>query len=108
MVEGGSAPRYNALTFCIPIDRKRYPFRIVPSIDKWFPFHINIPTILFKTFWTLCFPVEENVIQVDPPPPRTVLDVTSQTLFTYFAFAKDLNFVQGGMGEKSCKGHVYE
>ena len=25
-----------------------------------------------------------------------MLGVTSQTLFTYFAYAKDLNFVQGG------------
>ena len=27
-----------------------------------------------------------------------MLGVTSQTLFTYFAYAKDLNFVQGGGG----------
>ena len=42
----------------------------MPSIDKWFPFHINITTILFKTFGTLCVSGEENVIQVDPPPPE--------------------------------------
>ena len=29
-----------------------------------------------------------------------MLGVTSKTLFTYFAYAKDLNFVQGG-GEKN-------
>ena len=32
-------------------------------------------------------------------PPWTVLGVTSQTFFTYFAYAKDLNFAQGGLGE---------
>ena len=75
----------------------------MPSIDKWFPFHINITTILFKTFGTLCVSGEENVIQVDPPPPWTVLDVTSQTLFTYFAYAKNLNFVRGGGGRDLIK-----
>ena len=39
---------------------------------------------------------EENVIQVDPPSP---LGVTSQTLCAYFAYVKDLNFVQWGWGE---------
>ena len=28
-----------------------------------------------------------------------MLGVTSQTLFTYFAYAKDLNFAQGGWGK---------
>ena len=39
-----------------------------------------------------------------------MLDVTSQTLFSYVSYAKDLNFVQTGwgVGEKSCKGRVYE
>ena len=32
-------------------------------------------------------------------PPWTVLGVTSQTFFTYFAYAKDLNFAQGGWGK---------
>ena len=73
----------------------------------------NQTTILVKTFGTLCVSGEENVIQVDPPPPPLdirVLGVTSQTLFTYFAYGKDLNFVWGGggVGEKSCLGHVYE
>ena len=58
-------------------------------------------TILVKTFGTLCVSGEENVIQVDPPPPLNirVLGVTSQTLFTYFAYGKDLNFVWGGGGK---------
>ena len=50
-------------------------------------------TILVKTFGTLCVLGEENVIQVDPPPPWTVLGVTSQTPFTYLVHFKDLNFV---------------
>ena len=42
--------------------------------------------------------------QVDPPPLWTVLGVTSQTLFTYFAYAKDFNFVRGvGVGENLVK-----
>ena len=48
----------------------------------------NISTILVKMLGT--------IIQVDPPPP---LGVTSQTLCAYFAYVKDLNFVQGGWGE---------
>ena len=50
-------------------------------------------TILVKTFGTLCILGEENVIQVDPPPPWTVLGVTSQTPFTYLVHFMDLNFV---------------
>ena len=34
-------------------------------------------TILVKTFGTLCVSGEENVIQVDPPSPGTVLGVTN-------------------------------
>ena len=34
-------------------------------------------TILVKTFGTLCVSGEENVIQVDPPSPWTVLDVSN-------------------------------
>ena len=37
-----------------------------------------------------------------------MLGVTSQTLFTYFAYAKDLNFVQGGGGvEKNLMKAVF-
>ena len=32
-----------------------------------------------------------------------MLGVTSQTLFTYFAYAKDLNFVQGGVAKNLIK-----
>ena len=53
----------------------------------------NISTILVKTLGTISVSGEENVIQVDPPSP---LGVTSQTLCEYFAYVKDLNFVQGG------------
>ena len=61
----------------------------------------NQTTILVKTFGTLCVSGEENVIQVDPPHPLNtrVLGVTSKTLFTYFAYGKDLNFVWGGGGK---------
>ena len=52
-----------------------------------------LPTILVKTFGTLCVLGDENVIQVDPPPPSTVLGVTSQTPFTYLVHFMDLNFV---------------
>ena len=53
-----------------------------------------LPTILVKTFGTLCVLGDENVIQVDhPPPPSTVLGVTSQTPFTYLLHFMDLNFV---------------
>ena len=54
-----------------------------------------LPTILVKTFETLCVLGDENVIQVDPPPspPSTVLGVTSQTPFTYLVHFMDLNFV---------------
>ena len=40
--QGGSTPRSNPLPFtCIyHFSRKRYPFR-TPSIDKWYPFHIQ-------------------------------------------------------------------
>ena len=37
-----------------------------------------------------------------PTPSLTVLGVTSQTPLTYLAHVKDLNFVGGGRGEKSC------
>ena len=50
-------------------------------------------TILVKTFGTLCFLGEENIIQVDPLPSWTVLGVTSQTPFTYLVHFMDLNFV---------------
>ena len=33
-----------------------------------------LPTILVKTFGTLCVLGDENVIQVDPPPPPTPLN----------------------------------
>ena len=56
----------------------------------------NISTILVKTLGTISVSGEENVIQVEPPSP---LGVTSQTLCAYFAYVKDLNFVQGGWGE---------
>ena len=36
------------------------------------------------------------------------LGVTSQTPFIYFTHVKDLNFVQVGVGGKSCYGRVYE
>ena len=53
-----------------------------------------LPTILVKTFGTLCVLGDENVIQVDhQPPPSTVLGVTSQTPFTYLLHFMDLNFV---------------
>ena len=53
-----------------------------------------LPTILVKTFGTLCVLGDENVIQVDPPPPAsTVLGVISQTPFTYLVHFMDLNFV---------------
>ena len=57
-----------------------------------------LPTILVKTFGTLCVLGDENVIQVDPPPPplsppSTVLGVTSQTPFIYLVHFMDLNFV---------------
>ena len=71
---------------------------------------LSHPTILVKTFGTLCVLGEENVIKVDPPhPPRTVLGVTSQTPFTYLVHFMDLNlFWGGGVGKKSCEGRVYE
>ena len=56
----------------------------------------NISTILVKTLVTICVSGEENVIQVDPPFP---LGITSQTLCAYFAYVKDLHFVQGGWGK---------
>ena len=69
-------------------------------------------SILLQTYnpgqnvWdTLC---NENVIVVDPLHSWTVLGVTSQTPFIYFAHVKDLNFVQVGVGGKSCYGRVYE
>ena len=43
-----------------------------------------------------------------PTPSLTVLGVTSQTPLTYLAHVKDLNFVGGGRGEKSCYGRVHE
>ena len=51
-------------------------------------------TILVKTFGTLCVSGAEDVFQIDPPPPLTLLGVTSQTPFIYLAHVEDLNFVQ--------------
>ena len=53
----------------------------------------SLATILVKTFGTLCVLGEENVLQVDPTPPWTVLGVTSQIPFTYLVHFMDLNFV---------------
>ena len=39
LIRGGSAPRSNPYPFINHFSRKRYPFRI-PSIDKWYSFHI--------------------------------------------------------------------
>ena len=39
LIRGGSAPRSNPLSFIYHFSQKRYPLRI-PSIDKWYPFHI--------------------------------------------------------------------
>ena len=39
-----------------------------------------------------------ELFKLTPLPHWTVLSATSQTLFTNFAYAKDLNFVQGGGG----------
>ena len=60
-------------------------------------------TILVKTFGTLCF--RWGICNSSwPLPPWTVLDATSQTLFTYFAYAKDLNFVrEAGVGKNLVK-----
>ena len=34
--------RYNPLPFYIPfLIKKKYPFRSIPSMDKWYPFHIS-------------------------------------------------------------------
>ena len=59
---------------------------------------LSHPTILVKTFGTLCVLGEENVIHVDPLSPRTVLGVTSQTPFTYLVHFMDLNLFGGGGG----------
>ena len=70
----------------------------------------SLATILVKTFGTLCVLGEENVLQVDPPPPWTLLGVTSQTPFNlhilYTLWTSTL--FRGGLGEKSCWGRVYE
>ena len=46
-------------------------------------------TILVKTFGTLCVSGEENVIQVDPPPPPGQCWVL-QTPFAYLAHVKEM------------------
>ena len=45
-------------------------------------------TILVKTFGTLCVSGEENVIQVDPPPPGQCW--MFQTPFAYLAHVKEM------------------
>lgn len=58
----------------------------------------NISTILVEMLGTilLVFQVRKMQFKLTPPSP---LGVTSQTLCAYFAYVKDLNFVQGGWGE---------
>ena len=75
------------------------------TIHRRFVINLNVfvvffykPTILDKTFGTLCVSGKENVIEVDPLPSWTVLSVTSQTPFIYFVHVKGLNFVPGGGG----------
>ena len=87
-----------------PIQTSRVPIGLKAKLS------LTTCTILVKTFGTLCVLGEENVIQVDPPTPWTVLGVTSQTTFTYLANVKDIQFVHGeGVGEKlqvSCEFHT--
>ena len=54
-------------------------------LQKFHTNSITRSTILVKTFGILC-------VSGPPPspPPRTVVGVTSQTLFTYFALEKNL------------------
>ena len=52
-IRGGSATRYNPLPFYIPfLIKKKYPFRSIPSIDKWYPLHI--PSLELCTPFNCC------------------------------------------------------
>ena len=39
-IRSGSVAKSNPFPFMYHFSRKRYPFRIPSSIDKWYPFHI--------------------------------------------------------------------
>ena len=71
----------------------------------------NQTTILVKTFGTLCVSSEGNVIQVDPPPPPRLTSecwVLQAKHFLHILHMVRTSTSFGGVGEKSCLGHVYE
>ena len=66
---------------------------------------LSHPTILVKTFGTLCVLGEENVIKVDPPPPPEqcwVLQVKHLLHILYTLWTSTL-FRGGGVGENLVK-----
>ena len=65
---------------------------------------LHVATILVTTFGTLCVLGEENVIQVDPPPPlNSVACYKSNTFYiSYKLYGPQLCLGGGGVGEKSC------
>ena len=62
---------------------------------------LSHPTILVKTFGTLCVLGEENVIQVDPPPPLNSVGCYKSNTFYISCTLYGPQLCLGGVGEKS-------
>ena len=61
-----------------------------------------LPTILVKTFGTLCVLGDENVIQVDPPPPPEQCWVLQVKHLLHILHTLWTSTLFRGVGEKSC------
>ena len=59
-------------------------------------------TILVKTFGTLSVLGEENVLQVDPPPPLNSVGCYKSNTFYISCTLYGPQLCLGGVGEKSC------
>ena len=61
-----------------------------------------VRTILVKTFGTLCVVGEENVIQVDHPPPLNSFGCYKSDSFYISCVLYGPRLCLGGVGEKLC------
>ena len=77
-------------------DLKRYLQQLDNQIHLAVLSNIHVSTILVKRLGTICVSGEENVIQVDPPPPLNSIGCYKSN--TLNIFCTPLNFVEGGAG----------